>query len=219
MKRFLFLFVVFLTLSTPFRGLAQGGELLIQQYNRGPQLDRNYSKWSFKIGPQLSRLNTDLGTSSPTITLGGLFEIEYRLSKTVGLKTGSHYVPVSYTYAVNDSTGQDFLKYVSFPIILKLQPTNKMSFGLGVLYHYFLKGEKRVSKEEVEIKTAYPEGVFENSFGGIAQINYFLHPRISVFGNFRWVKKINLPTNPKTNTTSGFQLGMSYLFLKSRERP
>ena len=88
---------------------AQGGKLLIQQYSKGPELDQNYSKWSLRFGPQLSRINTDLGTTSPTLSLGGLMEIEYRLSKTVGLVSGVQFTPISYSYMEGDSTATDQL--------------------------------------------------------------------------------------------------------------
>ena len=219
MKRIYFLFILISSLFSSINSLAQGGELLIQQYSKGPQLDQNYSKWTIKLGPQLNRLNTDLGTTSPTLTIGGLVEIEYKLSKTVGLKTGSQFTPIAYRFAVGDSIGQDHLKYLSLPLILKLQPTKKVSFGLGLLYHYFLEGERRITFEESRVTTPYTEGKFKNSFGGIAQITYHIHPRISLFTNFRWIKRSSPATQAQTNNTSGFQMGISFQVWKSIPRP
>ena len=129
-------------LCGPFTGFSQGGDLLIQQYNRGPQLDSNYSKWSFRLGPQLNRINTDLGTTTPTLTLGGLVEIEYRFSKTVGLVSGAQFTPISYSYIEADTLAKDRLKYISYPLMLRLQPTYRLSFGLGIIYQAFLNGQK-----------------------------------------------------------------------------
>ena len=72
MNRNFGLVILFSFLFYSINSLAQGGELLIQQYSKGPRLDQNFSKWSIRLGPQLNRINTNLGTTSPTLTLGGL---------------------------------------------------------------------------------------------------------------------------------------------------
>jgi hypothetical protein len=131
-------------LCGPFLGFAQGGDLLIQQYYRGPQLDSNYSKWTFRLGPQLNRINTDLGTTTPTLAIGGLVEIEYRFSKTVGLVSGAKFTPISYSYIEADSLAIDNLKYISYPLMLRLQPTYKLSFWFGYNLSRLFKWTKRV---------------------------------------------------------------------------
>ena len=90
-------FILLYFILVGFSGFSQGGDLLIQQYSKGPGLDQNFSKWSLRIGPQINRINTDLKTSSPTLTLGGGMEIEYGLSKTTGLVIGAQYTPISYS--------------------------------------------------------------------------------------------------------------------------
>lgn len=202
-----------------YSSLAQGGELLIQQYSKGPGLDENYAKWSLRFGPQLNRINTDLGTSSPTLTLGGLLEFEYRLSKNVGLVSGAQYTPIKYSYIEGDSTATDQLKYISYPLLLRLQPTPKVSFGLGVVYQVYLKGDKKLEKEEVQILTPFAEGIFRNTIGGNIQVGYHLGRRVLIFGNFRWVRRSSPPTQPQTNNTSGFQLGIAYRIWKSKLSP
>ena len=203
----------------PLYGFSQGGDLLIQQYNRGPQLDSNYSKWSFRLGPQLNRINTDLGTTTPTLTLGGLVEIEYRFSKTVGLVSGAQFTPISYSCIEADTLAKDRLKYISYPLMLRLQPTYRLSFGLGIIYQAFLNGQKELGEEEAKLTTPYAKGIFKNSIGMIGQLSYHLNARFNVFANYRWVKRTSPPTQTQTNNTIGFQLGVSYLFLKSKLRP
>jgi len=212
----LFLGISFLCGS--FLVFAQGGDLLIQQYNRGPQLDSNYSKWSFRLGPQLNRINTDLGTTSPTLTFGGLVEIEYRFSKTVGLVSGAQFTPISYSYIEADSLTIDRLKYISYPLMLRLQPTYKLSFGLGIIYQAFLSGQKELGEEDAKLTTSYTASIFKNSIGMIGQLSYHLNSRFNIFGNYRWLKRTSPPTQAQTNNTVGFQLGVSYLFLKSKQR-
>ena len=218
MKKKFLLFLGISFLCGSFLVFAQGGDLLIQQYNRGPQLDSNYSKWSFRLGPQLNRINTDLGTTSPTLTFGGLVEIEYRFSKTVGLVSGAQFTPISYSYIEADSLTIDRLKYISYPLMLRLQPTYKLSFGLGIIYQAFLSGQKELGEEDAKLTTSYTASIFKNSIGMIGQLSYHLNSRFNIFGNYRWLKRTSPPTQAQTNNTVGFQLGVSYLFLKSKQR-
>lgn len=133
----------------------QGGDLLIQQYDKGPELDRDYSRWYLRIGPQLNLINTNLRTTSPKISLGGIIELEYRLSKTIGLLGGAQYTPIIYSYPLDNFIGndrlkfisyplirKDQLKYISYPLMLRLQPTDKLSFGLAIVYQVFINGDK-----------------------------------------------------------------------------
>jgi len=218
MKKRILLFLGISFLCGSFLGFAQGGDLLIQQYNRGPQLDSKYSKWSFQLGPQLNRINTDLGTTTPTLTFGGLVEIEYRFSKTVGLVSGAQFTPISYSYIEADSLAIDRLKYISYPLMLRLQPSYKLSFGLGIIYQAYLSGQKELGEEDAKLTTSYTAGIFKNSIGMIGQLSYHLNSRFNIFGNYRWVKRTSPPTQAQTNNTIGFQLGVSYLFLKSKQR-
>ena len=201
-----------------FGSFAQGGDLLIQQYSKGPGLDQNYSKWTVRIGPQLNRINTDLGTTSPTLTLGSLLEFEYRLSKTVGLVSGAQYNPISYSYNEGDSTATDRLKYIGYPLMLRLQPTNNVSLGLGIVYQAYLNGEKKIEKEEMETVTPYADGVFRNTIGGNVQLAYHLGQHFLIYGNFRWVGRTSPATQKQTNNTSGFQLGIVFRIWKSKLR-
>ncbi len=200
-----------------FSGFSQGGDLLIQQYSKGPGLDQNFSKWSLRIGPQINRINTDLKTSSPTLTLGGGMEIEYGLSKTTGLVIGAQYTPISYSYNEGDSSATDRLKYISLPFLLKLQPTTKISFGLGLVYQIYLNGEKKLEKEKVKVITLYEEGIFKNTIGANLQVAYYIK-RFLIYGNFRWVRRTSPPIQSQTNNTRGFQMGINFRLWKSKLR-
>ena len=216
-KKVYYLVMFYLFLGV-FTSLAQGGDLLIQQYSKGPGLDENFSKWSLRIGPQVNRINTDLGTSSPTLTLGGGAELEYRLSKTVGLVIGAQYNPISYSYFEDDSIATDRLKYISYPLILRLQPTAKVSFGLGLVYQAYMSGEKRLEKEDIQTLTEYENEIFRNTIGANVQIAYYLSKPFLVYINFRWVRRTSPATQPQTNNTSGFQMGIIYRLWKSKLR-
>ena len=54
---------------TSFLTFAQGENLLIQQYNKGPALDDVYSRWPIFVSGRLNYLNTDLERTSPILSL------------------------------------------------------------------------------------------------------------------------------------------------------
>lgn len=204
--------LLFLLLLQTIQG--QGSNLLIQQYNRGPALGQSYSRFSFKVGPQLNYINTDLGTTSPTLTLGGLFEIEYHLSKNVSLVSGGQYTPIRYRYLEKETAYQDLLDYINFPLFLRLQPTKKLGLGLGTTYQLYLKGEKKPKNQVEQETTLYPKGIFKNSLGLVTQLSFSLNPFLAVFVNYRWVSRTSPPLQKETNNTRGLQLGFTYRFLR-----
>jgi hypothetical protein len=198
---------------------SQGGNILIQQYSKGPELNQKYSKWSFSIGPEVNRINSDLNTASPTITVGGMVNIEYRFSKTVGFVTGLEFVPISYRYMSGNSLGKDRLQYLTIPLTLKLNPSKKISFGLGVLYNHYKKGQRILKFEDAKIITEYPEGIFSNPFGFSAQISYHFWDRFNATINYRWAKKSSPVTQPQSNNSKGLQVSLTYTLLQSVKMP
>ena len=198
---------------------SQAGGVLIQQYSKGPELNQMYSKWSFSIGPEVNRINSDLNTASPTITFGGMINIEYRFSKTVGLLSGLKFVPISYRYMLEGSIEKDRLKYLTIPLTLKLNPSKKISFGLGVLYNHYKKGQRILKFEDAKIITEYPEGIFSNPFGLSAQISYHFWDRFNTTINYRWTKKSSPVTQPQSNNSKGLQVSLTYTLLQSVKMP
>jgi hypothetical protein len=194
---------------------SQGGNILIQQYSKGPELNQKYSKWSFSIGPEVNRINSDLNTASPTITVGGMISIEYRFSKTVGFVTGLGFVPISYRYVSGNSLGKDRIQYLTIPLTLKLKPSKKISFGLGVLYNHYKKGQRILKFEDAKVITQYPKGIFSNPFGLSAQIGYGFWYRFNATISYRWTKKSSPVTKPQSNNSKGLQMSLTYNFFQS----
>ena len=88
-----FVLIIFLFNSNYF--FSQSGELLIQQYNKGPSLDNYYSKLEIFLGGNLFLMNKNEKTK-PIINFGGNLEAEFNISKTFGIKTGLYHFPVKY---------------------------------------------------------------------------------------------------------------------------
>ena len=55
---------------------------------------------------------------------------------------------------------------------MRLQPTDKVSLGLGIIYQAFINGEKRVEIEDYAETTPYAEEIFKDSFGEAAIKKY-----------------------------------------------
>tara|TARA_B110000027_G_scaffold59329_1_gene63958 strand:- start:532 stop:1191 length:660 start_codon:yes stop_codon:yes gene_type:complete len=210
---------ILITLLSGLNIFSQGGDILIQQYSKGPELNQKYSKWSFSIGPEVNRINSALNTASPKITLGGMINIEYRFSKTVSLLSGLKFVPISYRYMSKDSLKMDRLQYLTIPLILKLNPFKKISFGLGILYNHYEKGQRILRFGDAKVITKYPEGVFSNPFGFSAQVGYHFWDRFNTTINYRWAKKYSPATHPQSNNSKGLQVSLTYTFLRSIEMP
>jgi len=206
---------VLIALLSGVNMFSQGGGILIQQYSKGPELNQMYSKWSFSIGPEVNRINSDLNTASPTITIGGMINIEYRFSKTVGLLSGLNLVPITYRYISEDSIEKDRLKYLTIPLILRLNPFKNISFGLGVLYNHYEKGQRILKFDDAKVITEYPKGVFSNPLGFSAQVHYNFWDRFNTTINYRWAKKYSPASQPQSNNSRGLQVSLTYTFLRS----
>ena len=199
-----------------FLTFAQGENLLIQQYNKGPVLDDVYSRWSIYLGSRLNYLNTDLEGTNPILSFGGLTEVQLNISKTFGFIIGFGNTAISYKYDYQNSFAKDRLDYFVLPIGVRLNPTKKVSFSFGALYNFFNKGENKVSENDVIVKKEYEKLDLENSFGGFTQIGFYFLKNFYGFINFRWATKYNSPLAKKSNNNNGFQLGLAYKIWSSK---
>ena len=199
-----------------FLTFAQGENLLIQQYNKGPALDDVYSRWTIYLGSRLNYLNTDLEGTIPILSLGGLTEVQLNISKTFGFIIGLGNTAISYKYDYLNSFAKDRLDYFVLPIGVRLNPTKKVSFSFGTVYNFFNKGENKVSENDVILKKEYEKLDFENSFGGFTQIGFYFLKNFYGFINFRWATKYNSPLAKKSNNNNGFQLGLAYKIWSSK---
>ena len=156
----LFVLLLFGILEIP-QGNAQGGDLLIQQYQKGPALDGVYSRWSVYPGVQLNYINTDLESTSPKLALGAVLQIEYRVSSTVGFTTGLYDTRIAYSYPVQDSIGIDKLRYWSIPLGIQLHPTKRVSLGLSALYNSLIKGAFYGELKNLRAKPPIPKNILK----------------------------------------------------------
>ncbi len=190
--------------------------MLILQYNKGPALDKAYSRWSIYAGIDVNRINTDQKKTTPKLILGGFIQMEFRMSRTVGFLSGTNFSPVKYSYQVKNSLVQDRISYFSIPLGIRLHPTKKTSIGLGSHFNALNKAEFIRFKENSESYEAYSKGVFKNSFGGFVQLGYQFYKRFVIYGNFRWASRSSPAVQIQTNNTSGVQIGLTYPIFSSQ---
>ena len=190
--------------------------MLILQYNKGPALDKAYSRWSIYAGINVNRINTDQKKTTPKLILGGFIQMEFRMSRTVGFLSGTNFSPVKYSYQVKNSLVQDRISYFSIPLGIRLHPTKKTSIGLGSHFNALNKAEFIRFKENSESYEAYSKGVFKNSFGGFVQLGYQFYKRFVIYANFRWASRSSPAVQIQTNNTSGIQLSLIYPIFSSQ---
>ena len=193
-----FLIILFLFFSNFI--LSQSGELLIQQYNKGPSLDNYYSKLEIYIGGDIFRMNKNEKTK-PVINFGGNIEVVYNLSKTFGIKTGMYYFPVKYYYKKNEDY-KDLIKYLSIPIGLKLSPTKKSKFSMGINYNNM----KKAIFYNGNIKGEYSLNDYENTFGFFIGYEYMIWKVIGINIKYKFSKENNVNELIKPEKYKGIML-------------
>ena len=193
-----FLIILFLFFSNFI--LSQSGELLIQQYNKGPSLDNYYSKLEIYIGGDIFRMNKNEKTK-PVINFGGNIEVVYNLSRTFGIKTGIYYFPVKYFYKENEAY-KDLIKYLSIPIGLKLSPTKKSKFSMGINYNNL----KKAIFYNGNIKGEYNLNDYENTFGFFIGYEYIIWKVIGINIKYKFSKENNVNELIKPEKYKGIML-------------
>ena len=217
MNVFLRSIVFFAVFFFAAKSSAQGGDLLIQQYRRGPALNANYPKLRLFLGPQSSRINTDLGTTSATLTFGAELNIEFRVSKTVGLVSGIGYTPVAYKYASGELPSKDQLVFLTLPLLMRLRPTERVSVTMGGIYSFYQSGKQILDPDGVSQVIPYEKGIFKNSIGGIVQLGYHFLGSFYGYVNYRWVRRASPATQLQTNNLARFHAAHSIALWESKK--
>jgi len=196
MKYFLIILLLFFSNYI----FTQSGELLIQQYNKGPSLDNYYSKLEIYMGGDIFRITKNEKTK-PLINFGGNIEVVYNLSPTFGIKSGMYYFPVKYYYKKNE-TFKDLIKYISIPIGLTLAPTRKSKFSMGVNYNVINKA----IFYNGNIKGEYSLDDYKNTFGFFIGYEYMIWKVIGINIKYKFSKENTINELIKPEKYKGLML-------------
>lgn len=211
-KIFYFGFLLFL----PLTSIAQGGELLIQQYHKVGFDMEYYPKWNFDAFLQFHHSQPMDGMTRGRLHLNLGGRVHYRIEKTFGLTSGISYHRLAYQYNLAQDQSLDRLYFLRFPLGISVYPTKRIRLGLGGVYHFYLNatGQPPPSAE----RQPYPEGTFVSSLGMYANAEYLVWKRFSVSLNYSFQKKsYNNYSREKQNFQS-FGLGIHYT-LRALKRP
>ena len=203
------LFIITFLFNSNFL-FSQSGELLLQQYNKGPGLDNYYSKLEIFLGSDIFLMNKNEKTT-PIINFGGNFEAEFNISKTFGIKTGLYYFPVKYFYKNNENL-KDLIKYLTIPIGIKLSPTKKSKFSMGINYN--------IIKEAIffngNIKGEYNINEYKNNIGFFIGYEYLFWKMISLNIKYKFSKENSIDKLIKKEKYKGLMLSLKLKIFKSK---
>lgn len=196
--------------------LAQGPELLRQQYGKSPYDYEFYRKWNFDvfIQPHLSNTTNRETKGRFNLDMGG--NVHYRFTKSFGLSSGVHYHRLAYNYTLENDSSLDRLLFLRFPLALSVYPVKRIRLSLGISYHWLLDAKGQPPPSTTPI--SYPEGVFVNSLGLSASAHYTVWKLFSTSLAYRFQKRSINPLQRETQNFNGLALGLHYTLLNPKRK-
>ena len=189
---------------------AQGDDNLLLQYRRGPNPDGFYHRWNTTLGVQGNWMNTDSDFTKAGISVGGGVGIQRNFSKSFGLETGLHWLPIHYSYTLEDNNTKDRLQYWEISLLGRLSPSRKWTLLFGPTYNRLQQAINSAIVDVTNNSNQYPEGRFQNAFGALLGINFQWKGQLSVGVRYRYIKKDTSLLQLQSNTFSGVSLGLFY---------
>jgi hypothetical protein len=200
-------------------GFAQGDANLLLQYNRGADLDGFYRKWNVDLHTHLVYGNTREDYSLYKIRYSAGTYLQYKFSKTFALNSGVDYFNLSYQYNLRNNQSYDRLAYLSIPLTLRVFPSRKLFFEMGLLFNRLLQAKNTEIVDLRNQSKLYPEGVFKNTFGWLFATQYNVWKRFDVSIQYRFFKKPTNPLSNQKNNFKAFMLGVHFFVLNPKKKP
>ena len=198
---------------------AQGDDLLLLQYNKGPDPDGFYRKWNYDLHFLTTLMNAKGKYSNPALTYGFGSSVQYKFSKTFGIRSGASYFNIKYIYTSSDNESTDKITYLAIPITARVSPSRKLIFETGFLYNLLLGAQ---NSEVQDISTGsfnYAEGIFKNTFGMVIASQYNPWKRLNVSLQYRFLKKASKPSAIQKNNFAGLLLGLHFFIFDPMKKP
>ena len=198
---------------------AQGDDNLLLQYNQGPDLDAFYRKWNFDLHAHINYGNMRENYTVRKINYSIGSNIQFKLSKTFALNSGIDYLNLSYQYNLVKNQTYDQLIYLSIPLSLRVFPSRKTHFEMGMLYNHLLSAQNSTIVDLKTLSNEYTEGVFKNTFGWLFAVQYNIWKRIDFSLQYRFFKKEGNPLSDQKNNFDAFILGFHFYLLNPKKKP
>ena len=200
-------------------GFAQGDSNLLLQYNRGPDLDAFYRKWNFDLHTHLVYGNMREDYTFRKISFSTGIYIQYKFSKTFALNSGVDYFNLSYQYNLAQNQSFDQLTYISFPLSLRVFPSRKLHFEMGLLYNKILSAQNTQIVDLKNLSHEYSSEVFKNTFGWLFASQYNIWKRFDVSLQYRFLKKETDPLRDQKNNFDAILFGIHFFVLNPKTKP
>ena len=123
---------IFIFLNISDFAYTQGDANLLLQYQKGPDTNR-YRKWNFDLNLKAVYIGPEGDATTPKIGYAFGGNIQYKYSKSIGFSTGVGFLSVNYQYELKENRTYDNISYLSFPLAIRVFPTERTHFETGLL--------------------------------------------------------------------------------------
>tara|TARA_B100001113_G_scaffold78425_1_gene61611 strand:- start:320 stop:970 length:651 start_codon:yes stop_codon:yes gene_type:complete len=198
---------------------SQGDDLLLLQYNKGPDPDGFYRKWNFDVHYLTVLMKAKGKYSNPALTYGFGSSVQYKFSKTFGIRSGASYFNLRYKYDLSDNESTDKITYLTIPITVRVSPSRKLIFETGFLYNLLLSAKNSEIQDLSTGSFNYEDGIFKNAFGMVVASQYNPWKRLNVSLQYRFLKKASKPSAVQKNNFTGVLLGLHFFIFDPMKKP
>lgn len=190
---------------------AQGGELLIQQYEKNSIDIEFYRKLNFEFFIEPNLTNTVDRETIGKLNFNFGSNIHYRFTRSFGMSTGIYVNKIGYQNNLETNKSINSLKFITIPFFVKLYPLKKINFSLGGLYNFYQNGFNQIDKNAEKVQIL--DGVFVNSMGVFVGLEYIIKKRISSSISYKMQKRNYRNYQPDTQNFSGVYLSLNFKIL------
>ena len=198
---------------------SQGDDLLLLQYNKGPDPDGFYRKWNYDIHFLTTLMNAKGKYSNPALSFGFGSSVQYKFSKTFGIISGASFLNIRYKYTLSGNDSTDKITYLTIPITARVFPSRKLIFETGFLYNLLLSAENSEVQDITNGSFNYEDGIFKDTFGMVVASQYNPWKRLNVSLQYRFLKKASKPSAVQKNNFAGFLLGLHFFIFDPMKKP
>ena len=86
---------------------------------------------------------------------------------------------MNYQYDLKENRTYDNIIYLSFPLAIRVFPTERTHFETGLLYHYVIEAKNSEIVNQKELTKNYNDNIFKNAFGWLFAVQYNIWEKIS----------------------------------------
>ena len=206
--------------SSSLFSVAQGNKNLYKQYRTGPDPDSFYHTWNYSLYGSLNFINSDQTYTKGSVGRGFGFLVQRLNSKTFGLSSGIGFNEIRYKYDGLLENSSDSVNWLSLPLSIRLYPSRKLFFEVGLKYHFFLNAKNSALVNSLTESLKYPRDSFNDAFGIFINIQRQVWKRLNIGLQYQYMKGGDInPDGFQPNIFTGFTLKISAFIKNPMIRP